>query len=112
MSDELGFSHGGAAGIGGLLVFFLRDFFGSTKKDLRETRDAVLKAAMECTAVARDMKRVEGILENQQGQLTSAVKEMARATASINALWTTLHGLGLVKRRPSDLAKEASGDDE
>ena len=92
----------GGAGATAIAVFFLKDFFVTTKKDLRELTQAVTALVQELKAATRDLRKIEGVIEGQQGQLTSAIEKIADSTANIKALWAALQNLKLVDKRMSD----------
>lgn len=105
----------GGSGATGLVMYFLKDFFSSTKKELKASTEALMsiretlaefKAEIraEIKAATKDLSRVEGAIENQQKQISEAIKEMAGLTANIKALWAALQRIHptVIKRRASD----------
>lgn len=113
---EIDLSHiatglGSGGGIAGILVFLLKDFFRSQKRNARETAAALKDIAVNLgqlearfDAHSKDLGRVEGAIDNQQKQVTAATVEMAGMNANIKALWAALQRIhpGAVKRRLSD----------
>lgn len=85
-------------------VFFIRDFFTTTKHELRHLVQAVTAVTYELQTTTRDLRKMEGALESQQKQLTSAIERISESTANIKALWAALQRIhpAAIPKRLSD----------
>ncbi len=108
---------GGSGGTVALLLYFLKDFLRSTKREAKDTAKSLgeIMVALEALktefrALSKDLGRVEGAIDNQQKQVTAATVAMAGLTANIKALWAALQRIhpGAIQRRLSD--EGSSGD--
>lgn len=87
---------GGSCGTA-VAIFFLKDFFNSTKTDIHDLTTAVndltkevTRLMLELRGIQRDLSKMEGIIEHQQSQLTQSIKETSGLLANIKALWSAL----------------------
>lgn len=92
-----------ASGAIAMSLFFVKDFFSTTKSDLRTLTKAVTELVTELKGLTKDLRKVEGVIESQQKQITDFTKETANLLASIKALWSALQRI-----HPDDIPRRMS----
>lgn len=85
-------------------VFFIRDFFTTTKKELHELVKAVVAITHELQTCTRDLRKLEGAIESQQRRVDATLEKISESTANIKALWAALQRIhpNAVPKRLSD----------